>query len=175
VGLPRPEVRTNTCPVFSSRQGAIGCGREPCELAGSNLSDSGLSALARRMSTQEVLALPSPAASNTLIINAAFARVLSVPFPRSPPNAAFASSRVSATPLFGPGAGARTRHNTQEEITHNDHQSHTHRRLGRDRGSTVIRGMPTPGGGICLPARCTSGHAAQPRLSQANLFGTARH
>ena len=40
------------------------------ELADSNLSDSGLCALARRMSAQQALALPSPATSNTVIINA---------------------------------------------------------------------------------------------------------
>src|SRR5260370_19347478 len=34
------------------------------------LADSSLSALARRMSTQQALALPSPAASNTVVINA---------------------------------------------------------------------------------------------------------
>ena len=40
------------------------------ELADANLSDSGLCALARRMSVQQALALPSPATSNTVIINA---------------------------------------------------------------------------------------------------------
>ena len=40
------------------------------ELADANLSDSGLCALARRMSAQQALALPSPATSNTVIINA---------------------------------------------------------------------------------------------------------
>src|SRR5947208_13638169 len=34
------------------------------------LADSNLSALARRMSIQQALALPSPAASNTVVINA---------------------------------------------------------------------------------------------------------
>ena len=40
------------------------------ELADANLSNSGLCALARRMSVQQALALPSPATSNTVIINA---------------------------------------------------------------------------------------------------------
>ena len=40
------------------------------ELADANLSDSEVCALARRMSAQQALALPSPATSNTVIINA---------------------------------------------------------------------------------------------------------